>query len=130
MARMDAETFEELATVLGAHAAGEVLLLAVARVCGDNAGLWNKSHSIGIPWQRKKWTALSTLKKQYNDGVESALPALEESEKTGSGEDNADMWEWYGGADGVSSARSIIPYAPRAELDTAPAPKRRLDDDQ
>ena len=53
MAKMDAQTFEELATVLGTHAAGEVLLLAVARACGDNAGLWNQAHSIGIPWQRK-----------------------------------------------------------------------------
>ena len=92
MARMDAQTFEELATVLGTRAAGEVLLLAVARACGDNAGLWNKAHSVGIPWQRKNWTALSTLKKQYNGGVETELPALLERERTGGGENDADTW--------------------------------------
>ena len=130
MARMDAQTFEELATVLGTRAAGEVLLLAVARACGGNAGLWNKAHSVGIPWQRKKWTALSTLQEHYNGGVETLLPALLERERTGGGEDNADTWEWCGGKDGARSSGSIIPYAPRAGLGTAPAPKRRLADDE
>ena len=69
MARMDAQTFEELATVLGTRAAGEVLLLAVARACKHTPSLWNQAHSVGIPWQRKNWTALSTLVKQYNGGV-------------------------------------------------------------
>ena len=52
MAKMDAQSFEHLANVLGTHAA-EVLLLAVARTCGDNASLWNKARLTGIPWQRK-----------------------------------------------------------------------------
>ena len=73
---MDAQTFEELATMLGTRAAGEVLLLAVARACKHTPSLWNQAHSVGIPWQRKKWTALSTLIKQYNSGVETALPAV------------------------------------------------------
>ena len=60
LAKMDAQSFEKLANVLGTHAAGEVLLLAIARACGDNVGLWNKAHLVGIPWQRKNWTALST----------------------------------------------------------------------
>ena len=106
MARMDAQTFAELATMVGTRAAGEVLLLAVARACTGNAGLWNKAHSVGIPWQRKNWTALSTLQKQYN----------------------ADMWEWCGGEDGASSAACESPYAPRAGLGTAPAPKQRVAD--
>ena len=33
MAKMDAQSFAKLATVLGTHGAGEVLLLAVARAC-------------------------------------------------------------------------------------------------
>ena len=80
MAKMDVQRFDRLATMLGTHAAGEVLLLAVARTCGDNASLWNKARLAGIPWQRKNWTALSKLQKQYNGGVETALPALLESE--------------------------------------------------
>ena len=66
MAKMDVQLFEHLACVLGTHAAGEVLLLAVARACGDNSSLWNKACSLGIPWQRKNWTALSKLQMQYN----------------------------------------------------------------
>ena len=69
MARMDAQTFEELATMIGTRAAGEVLLLAVARACRHTASLWNQAHSVGIPWHRKNWTALSTLVQQYNGGV-------------------------------------------------------------
>ena len=71
---MDAQSFEKLANVLGTHAAGEVLLLAVARACGDNASLWNKARSAGIPWQRKNWTALSKVQEQYAGAVETALP--------------------------------------------------------
>ena len=68
MAKMDAQSFEHFANVLGTHAAGEVLLLAVAEVCGDDNKLWGKARSIGIPWQRKNWTALTKLQMQYNDG--------------------------------------------------------------
>ena len=101
MAKMDALSFERLAKLLGAQAAGEVLLLAVARVCGDNVNLWNKARLAGIPWQRKNWTALSKLQKQYNGGVETEpLPALLESEKTAPEDD-------------------IGPYAYRAGLETA-----------
>ena len=54
---MDVQSFENLARLLGAHAAGEVLLLAVARACEGNASLWAEARSAGIPWQRKNWTA-------------------------------------------------------------------------
>ena len=101
MANIETQSFEFLAKVIGTHAAGEVLLLAVARACGDNADLWNKARRVGIPWQRKNWTALSKLQRQYNGGVETEpLPALLESEKTAPEDD-------------------IGPYAPRAGLGTA-----------
>ena len=67
MSGMDAESFEELATMLGIHAAGEVLMLAVARACGDNAGLWNQALSLGIPSQQQEWRTLSTLQKNYDN---------------------------------------------------------------
>ena len=79
---MDAQSFEHLACVLGTHAAGEVLLLAVSRSCGDNANLWKKARSAGIPWQRENWTALSKLQKQYNRAVETALLPLLENQET------------------------------------------------
>ena len=101
MTKVDAQDFERLAKAIGAHAAGEVLLLAVAQACGDNASLWNKARSVGIPWQHKNWTALSKLQKQYNGGVETEpLPALLESEMTAPEDDNG-------------------PYAPIAGLGTA-----------
>ena len=101
MAKIDAQSFEFLANRLGIRAAGEVLLLALARVCGDNADLWNQARLLGIPWQSKNWTALSKLQKQYNGGVETEpLPALLECEKTAPEDD-------------------IGPYAYRAGLETA-----------
>ena len=92
MAQMDAQSFQQLANVLGTHAAGEVLLLAVARACGENASLWNKARLVGIPWQRKTWTALSTLQNQYNGGVE-----------TGVWEDNAEGGETLVAEHGASA---------------------------
>ena len=53
MAKIGAQNFEHLAEKLGINAAGEVLLLAVARTCGDNASLWDKARRAGIPWQHK-----------------------------------------------------------------------------
>ena len=101
MAKIDAQIFEFLANALGVHAAGEVLLLALARACGNNADLWRKARLVGLPWPRKNWTALSKLQKQYNGGVETEpLPALLESEKTAPEDD-------------------IGPYAYRAGLETA-----------
>ena len=114
MARMDSQTFEELATMLGTRAAGEVLLLAVARACGHTASLWNQAHSVGIPWQRKKWTALSTLQEEYNGGVETLLPVLLERGRTGGGQDNAEYRETCGGENGASSAACEGPYAPKS----------------
>ena len=101
MAKIEVQTFEILANVIGIRAAGEMLLLALARGCGDNADLWNKARLLGIPWQRKNWTALSKLQRQYNGGVETEpLPALPKGEKTAPEDD-------------------IGPYAPRAGLGTA-----------
>ena len=58
MTNMDVQSFEQLARLLGVQAAGEALLLAVARTCGGDASLWNKARSAGIPLQRKNWAAL------------------------------------------------------------------------
>ena len=77
---MDVQVFEHLASLIGTHAAGEVLLLAVARTCGDKDSLWKKACSAGIPWQRKKWTALSNLENQYNRAVEIASQPMLENE--------------------------------------------------
>ena len=82
MAKMDVQSFENLARLLGTQAAGEVLL-AVAKACGDNVRLWNTARSAGIPWQQKSWTALSKLQEQYNRAVEDAPPPLLESEESG-----------------------------------------------
>ena len=53
MAKIDVQTFDKWVTALGAHAAGEVLLLAVTRVCGDDSGLWTRARALGIPWQHE-----------------------------------------------------------------------------
>ena len=112
MANMDAQSFDNLANVFGTHAAGEVLLLAVARVCGDNVNLWNNARSVGIPWRRKNWSALTKLQKQYNDGVDTALPALPEHEKTSGWEDNAEEGETMAGGEGASAAAPPTPTGP------------------
>ena len=109
---MDAQSFEHLACVLGTHVVGEVLLLAVARTCGDNASLWNKARSAGIPWQRKNWTALSKLQKQYNRAVETALLPLLESQETVLRADRAEESKSLVGGDGSSSVARLIPLMP------------------
>ena len=130
MAKMDAQSFDKWAAVLGTHAAGEVLMLAVARACGDDAGLWHKAHSVGIPWRQKTWTALSRLQERYNGGVKTELRALLERERTGGGEDDAEFWDPCGGEDGASPAACAGPYAPKAGLGTAPAPKQHVADNE
>ena len=99
MAKMDAHVFAKLATVLGTHGAGEVLLLAVARACGGDASLWDKARSVGIPWQRKNWPALSKVQEQYVGAVETALPPGLDSER-------------LVGGDAASSVARLIPSMP------------------
>ena len=82
MAKMDVQSFELLARLLGAQDVGEVLLLAVAPACGSDASLLIKARGVGIPWLRKNWTALPKLQEQYNHAVEAALAALPESEES------------------------------------------------
>ena len=131
MAKIDAQSFEHLACVLGTHVAGEVLLLAVARTCGGNASLWDKARSAGIPWQRKNWTALSKLQQQYN-GAAQILPPLLESKETVLGADRAEESESLVGGDGAGlvarTLRDNGPYAPRLGLGSAAAPARRRAD--
>ena len=124
MSGLDAETFEELATMVGIHAAGEVLMLAVARACGDNAGLWSQALSLGIPSQQQEWPTLSTLQKNY-DNVFGTL----EKDKTGGEQDNAEFRETCGGEAGANSAKVRKSVrSQRRKLGTAPAPKKRVAD--
>ena len=69
---MQRDEFEQLADKLGLGAAGEVLLLAVARKCGDKREEWSKARALGIPWQQKRWSWLSKLQSSYNDAVKLA----------------------------------------------------------
>ena len=112
MAEMDVQSFDNLARLLGAQAAGDVLLLAVATACGDNVRLWNTARSAGIPWQRKSWTALSKLKEHYNRAVETARPPLLESEETVLWADRAEESESLVGGDAASSVARLIPSMP------------------
>ena len=73
LAEIGVQHFEALTEKLGINAAGEALLLAVARTCGDTASLWDKARRAGIPWQRKNWTALKELQNQYSDAVENLV---------------------------------------------------------
>ena len=123
MAKIDVQNFEHLAEKLGINAAGEVLLLAVARTCGDNASLWGKARSAGIPWQHKNWTSLSKLQQQYNGAVE-ILPPLLESKETVLGADRAGESESLVGGHGAGSGARLIPSmpssAPPTPRDTGP----------
>ena len=42
-------------------AAAEILLLTIAKTCGENRRLWQSAEELGIPWQQKTWCALSEL---------------------------------------------------------------------
>ena len=46
-----------------------MVLLAVARQCKQDAGTWKRARNLGIPWQRKIWSALSKLQASYNGSV-------------------------------------------------------------
>ena len=74
IANTDEHTFESWVDFWGAHIAGEMLLLAVARVCKNDATLWSTAKASGIPWQRKTWSGLLQLQDQYNDAVENNRP--------------------------------------------------------
>ena len=47
---MQTDEFDKLADKLGFGAAGEVLLLAVARKCEDKPQEWSKTRALGVPW--------------------------------------------------------------------------------
>ena len=65
----DLDEYENLARKIGSHAAAEVVLLAVARQCKQDAGKWKRARNLGIPWLRKNWSALSRLQASYNEAV-------------------------------------------------------------
>ena len=46
-----------------------MLLLAIARECGDEVEKWERAGAFGIPWQRKRWSSLTSLQSSYNDAV-------------------------------------------------------------
>ena len=54
---------------MGSGCAAEMLLLIVARQCGSNKRKWLQARDLGIPWQRKRWTSLTDLQREYNDAV-------------------------------------------------------------
>ena len=63
-ARISVEEHEELAQKLGVGAAGEVLLLVIAKQCGTDPRKWQQARDLGIPWQAKSWTSLTGLQKK------------------------------------------------------------------
>ena len=50
-----------------------MLLLAIARKCGDEVEEWERAGALGIPWQRKRWSSLASLQSSYNDAVRCSL---------------------------------------------------------
>ena len=67
--RMSVDEFDSLTNRIGWGAAFEVLLLAIARKCGDEVEEWERAGVLGIPWQRKRWSSLASLQSSYNDAV-------------------------------------------------------------
>ena len=52
--RMSVDEFDSLTNRIGWGAAFEVLLLAIARKCGDKVEKWERAGALGIPWQKKR----------------------------------------------------------------------------
>ena len=67
--RMSVDEFDSLTNRIGWRAAFEVLLLAIARKCGDKVEKWERAGALGIPWQKKRWSSLTSLQSSYNDAV-------------------------------------------------------------
>ena len=61
--------FEEIVNHIGVHAAGEVVILSCAYLCGSNSEKWSEVRALGIPWQLKNWNGLSALQASYNATV-------------------------------------------------------------
>ena len=69
-AGISVEEHEVGAGRMGSGCAAEMLLLLiVARQCGSNKRKWLQARDLGIPWQRKRWTSLTDLQREYNDAV-------------------------------------------------------------
>ena len=68
-AGISVEEHEVGAGRMGSGCAAEMLLLIVARQCGSNKRKWLQARGLGIPWQRKRWTSLTDLQREYNDAV-------------------------------------------------------------
>ena len=66
---MNAREHDNLAASIGSRAAGEVLLLAAARACGQSPQKWRQAQACGIPWQVKNFTSLKVLMVAYNDAI-------------------------------------------------------------
>ena len=67
--RMSVDEFDSLTNRIGWGAAFEVLLLAIARKCGDKVEKWERAGALGIPWQKKRWSFLTSLQSSYNAAV-------------------------------------------------------------
>ena len=68
-AGISVEEHEVGAGRMGSGCAAEMLLLIVARQCGSNKRKWLQARDLGIPWQRKRWTSLTDVQREYNDAV-------------------------------------------------------------
>ena len=66
---MSVDEFDSLTNRIGWGAAFEVLLLAIARKCGDQVEKWERAGALGIPWQKQRWSSLTSLQSSYNAAV-------------------------------------------------------------
>ena len=102
---MGVDEYGHLARKIGPRAAAEVILLAVSRACGDDVNKWSRAKKLGIPWQQKKWTALTELQTNYNSAVaKKIMPSVAEDaclSASFTGVDNLGLF-------GLSAAASMV----------------------
>ena len=83
--RMSVDEFESLTRQIGWRAAGEVLLLAIDRKCGDNSEKWRRASALGTPWLQKRWRSVSRLRSSYNTAVSRSVLRHVQEKATPSG---------------------------------------------
>ena len=79
---------------------------------------WQQARDLGIPWQEKRWTSLTTLMDEFNDAVaqvEELEPIAEDASLSGSAPGESQME-----AEQADSSRRDLPRAPRSEPASAP----------
>ena len=115
---MGVDEYGHLARKVGSRAAAEVMLLAVSRACGDDVSKWNRAKKLGIPWQQKRWTALTELQTNYNSAVaKKIMPSVAEDDalsRPSAGVDNSGLF-------GLSAAASMVGDSVAASIVGGPA---------